>query len=89
MSASSPDPRHPRCSIPTLAVVVPAADRPASLERCLSALGAGSCVPDELVVQQGPAGAGPAAARNLGAAATRAEVLVFVDSDVEVRPDAL
>jgi GT2 family glycosyltransferase len=55
----------------------------------LAALRAGSRAPDELVVQQEPAGAGPAAARNLGVAATRADVVVFVDSDVEVHPDAL
>jgi GT2 family glycosyltransferase len=42
-----------------------------------------------MVVQREPVGAGPAAARNLGAAATRADVIVFVDSDVEVHPDAL
>lgn len=32
---------------------------------------------------------GPAAARNLGAAASVADVLLFIDADVEVRPDAL
>lgn len=36
---------------------------------------------------QGPAG--PAVARNRGAAAARGEVLIFVDSDVVVAPDAL
>ena len=71
MPASSPDPRHPRGSAPTLAVVVPATDSPPALERCLAALEAGSRTPDELVVQREPAGAGPAAARNLGAAASR------------------
>jgi GT2 family glycosyltransferase len=70
-------------------VVVPATDSPASLERCLAALEAGEYRPDELVVQREPAGAGPAEARNLGATATEATVLVFVDSDVEVHPDAL
>jgi GT2 family glycosyltransferase len=70
-------------------VVVPATDRPESLERCLAALRSGTRAPDELVVQREPAGSGPAAARNLGAAATKADVLLFVDSDVEVHPDAL
>jgi GT2 family glycosyltransferase len=70
-------------------VVVPATDSPDSLERCLAALSAGSRSPDELVVQREPAGSGPAAARNLGAGATEADVLVFVDSDVEIHPDAL
>jgi GT2 family glycosyltransferase len=89
MPASFPDPRRPPGSDPTLAVVVPATDDPGSLERCLAALEAGSRAPDELVVQRDPAGIGPAAARNIGAAATRADVLVFVDSDVEVGRDAL
>lgn len=89
MPASSQDPRTPRGSAPSLAVVVPATDSPAGLERCLAALEASSRAPEELVVQREPAGAGPAAARNLGATATQADVLVFVDSDVEVHADAL
>lgn len=89
MPAPSPDPRHPRGFAPSLAVVVPATDSPDSLERCLAAIRAGSRSPDELVVQREPAGSGPAAARNLGAGASEADVLVFVDSDVEVHPDAL
>ena len=36
-----------------------------------------------------PAGAGPAAARNRGAARAGGDVIVFVDADVEVHPDAL
>jgi GT2 family glycosyltransferase len=55
----------------------------------LAALEASEYPPDELVVQREPAHSGPAAARNLGAAATTADVLVFVDSDVEIHPDAL
>jgi len=75
--------------VPTLAVVIPATDDPPSLERCLDALRAGDRNADELVVQRQPAGAGPAAARNLGSAEATAEVLVFVDSDVEVDTEAL
>lgn len=74
---------------PTLGVVVPAGDAPPSLPRCLAALQAGDRVPDELIVQSKPAGAGPAAARNAGARGLDADVLVFVDSDVEVHADAL
>jgi len=73
----------------TLAVVIPATDRPATLERAREALAAGRRTPDEVIVQCDPAGAGPAAARNSGAGATAADVLVFVDSDVEVDAEAL
>jgi GT2 family glycosyltransferase len=89
MPASSPDPRPARGSAPTLAAVVPATDRPPTLQRCLAALEAGTRKPDTVAVLAEPAGAGPAAARNLGAAGCEADVLVFVDSDVEVHPDAL
>jgi len=89
MPDPTPDPRHPRGSAPTLAVVVPATDRPATLERCLAALAAGDLAPEALIVQRDPAGSGPAAARNRGAAAAEVDVLVFVDSDIEVHPDAL
>lgn len=72
-----------------LAVLIPASDDPPTVERCVAALEAGERPPDELVVQREPVGGGPAAARNAAAASSRAEVLVFVDSDVEVHPDAL
>lgn len=73
----------------TLAAVIPATDAAPALERCTRALRAGGRAPDELIVQRGPEGAGPAAARNAGAARSSGEVLVFVDSDVEVHADAL
>lgn len=72
----------------TIAVIVPASDDPPTLERAQAALEAGSRTPDRLLVQRGPA-TGPAAARNRGAATSGADVLVFVDADVEVHPDAL
>jgi len=74
---------------PTLAVVVPATDDPPTLERCLTAIRTGDRQPDELMVQREPSGTGPAAARNAGSEETTAEVLVFVDSDVEVSAEAL
>jgi glycosyltransferase involved in cell wall biosynthesis len=40
-----------------------------------------------VIATQGPVGAG--AARNLGAAATDADLLLFVDADVAVHPDAI
>jgi GT2 family glycosyltransferase len=89
MQVSSPAARPRSGTSPTLAVVVPATDRPATLERCKSALEAGERQPDELMLQLEPAGAGPAEARNAAAAECKADVLVFVDSDVEVHPDAL
>jgi GT2 family glycosyltransferase len=89
MPVSSPAATTPRGTTPTLAVVVPATDRPPTLERCRSALEAGSRPPDQLKLQVEPAGAGPGAARNAAAARCEADVLVFVDSDVEVHPDAL
>jgi Glycosyl transferase family group 2 len=72
-----------------LAAVIPAGDRPPTLDRCIAALEAGERRPDELIVQSNPADAGPAALRNAGAASAEGELLVFVDSDVEVHPDAL
>lgn len=41
------------------------------------------------VIRLGDAARGPAFARNRGAEAARGEVLVFVDSDVRIAPDAL
>jgi GT2 family glycosyltransferase len=89
MPVSPSEPSRPPGSAIALAAIVPATDRPASLERCLAALQRGERSPEETIVQEGPPGAGPAAARNLAAARTAADVLVFVDSDVEVHPDAL
>lgn len=74
---------------PTIAAIVPATDGAPSLAGCLAAIEAGARRPDEVIVVRDPAGSGPAAARNLGARRAAAEVLVFVDSDVEVHEDAL
>jgi GT2 family glycosyltransferase len=74
---------------PGLSAIVPATNAPASLERCVTALQRSLGPDDELIVITEPAGDGPASARNAGAARAAREVLVFVDSDVEVHPDAL
>ena len=74
--------------MPTLTAVVPATDAPATLARCLVAIRAAAEAPEELIVVSEPAGVGPAAARNDGAARAQGDVLVFVDSDVVVAPDA-
>jgi hypothetical protein len=72
-----------------ITAIVPATDSPPSLERSLQAIRAGLRAPDELVVVTEPRGAGPAAARNAGARRAGGELLVFVDADVVVHPDAL
>jgi GT2 family glycosyltransferase len=72
----------------TIDAIVPATDDPPTLERALAALEAGTRKPDQLLVQRGSA-TGPAAARNRAAAESDADVLVFVDADVEVHGDAL
>ena len=71
-----------------LTVVIPATDSPPTLARCLAALGR-SDQPHVVEVVTTPAGSGPAAARNAGVARSGGDVVVFVDADVEVHPDAL
>lgn len=76
--------------MPGLAVVIPATNRPATLDRCREALAAAGAGNGEVVVVDGPPGAGPAAARNRGAESRAdADLVVFVDSDVAVHEDAL
>ncbi|MDN5857305.1 MAG: glycosyltransferase [Pseudonocardia sp.] len=71
--------------MPTLSVVVPATDRPPTLARCTAAL-AGA---DEVVVVDGPRELTVCEARNAGARRATGDVLVFVDADVVLAPDAL
>jgi hypothetical protein len=73
---------------PTLAAIVPATDRRPTLQRCLAAIRAAQESPDQLIAVTDPPESNAAAARNRGAARTSADVLVFVDSDVIVHPDA-
>ncbi len=75
--------------MPALSAIVPATDRPQTLAACRRALDAAAEPPEEVLVVDQPHGAGPAAARNAGAARAGGEVLVFVDSDVEVHGDAV
>jgi GT2 family glycosyltransferase len=67
-----------------LSVIVPATDAPATLDRCLAAIRGATDPPEEIIVVAQPANAGPARARNLGAANARQPILVFVDADVLV-----
>lgn len=72
-----------------LGIVVPATDSPPTLGRCLAALRASDDPPDEVVVVDGPPSLSAAEARNVGVGRTSADVVVFVDADVAVHPDAL
>ncbi|HEX4901306.1 MAG TPA: glycosyltransferase [Acidimicrobiales bacterium] len=72
----------------TLSVVVPATDDPPTLDRCLASLSASDDRADEVLVVTDPS-LSASAARNDGAARAVGDVVVFVDADVEVHPDAL
>ncbi|HZR91449.1 MAG TPA: glycosyltransferase [Gaiellaceae bacterium] len=74
-------------SVPTtLSAIVPATNAPPTLEACRDAIQAADEAPEELIVVL--EGAGPADARNRGAARAAGDVLVFVDADVVVHADA-
>lgn len=77
-----------RDRLPTLSVVVPATDAPPTLGRCTAAIAAAEEPPEEVIVVDGPPGLSAVAARNVGVARARGEVVVFVDADVEVHADA-
>jgi hypothetical protein len=72
----------------SLSVIVPATNNPATLQRCLDAIGLAESPPEQLIVVREAAAAGPAAARNSGARDASGDVLVFIDADIEVHPDA-
>ncbi|MFL5950539.1 MAG: glycosyltransferase family 2 protein [Gaiellaceae bacterium] len=71
-----------------LSAIVPATDKPVQLERVVSAIRAADDAPDDVIIVDEAPQAGPAAARNLGAARAAGDVLVFVDSDVVPHTDA-
>jgi len=71
-----------------LTAIVPATNRPATIERCVDAIRRADDPPEELIVVEEPPKSGPAHARNLGALEATGDILVFVDSDVIVHRDA-
>jgi Glycosyl transferase family 2 len=70
-----------------LSAIVPATNRPLTLDRCLAGIRCASQPPEEVIVVDQPENGGPALARNLGAIRARGDVLVFIDADIEVHPD--
>lgn len=74
--------------MPRLSAIVPATNRPPTLERCLAAIRGAAEPPEELIVVTDAHAPGPAAARNEGARRASGDVLVFVDADVVPRRDA-
>ena len=72
----------------TLSVVIPATNRPATLNVAVEAVERAAPA-EELIVVDSPPDVGPAAARNLGARRAEGDVIVFVDADVEVHEDAI
>ena len=68
-------------------MIVPATDTPSTLDRVVARVEATVGPQDEVIVIR--SGRGPAAARNAGAQIAKSQILVFLDSDVEVHPDAL
>jgi GT2 family glycosyltransferase len=71
-----------------LAAVVPATKNPPTLAACLAAIRAAENPPRQVIVVREPADAGPAALRNAGVRDAAADVIVFIDADVEVHTDA-
>jgi Glycosyl transferase family 2 len=71
-----------------LSAIVPATNEPPTLDRCVAAIRTAEEPPEEVIVVSEAPAPGPAAARNEGAARATGDVLVFVDADVVVHPDA-
>lgn len=71
-----------------ITAIVPATNRPLTLDACIVAIESAADAPEELVLIEEPFGLGPAHARNLGAQQASGDLLVFVDSDVAVHANA-
>ena len=79
----------------TVSIIVPATNQPPTLGRCLGALRSVLGDQDEIIVVDSeetadhvPIGS-PAELRNIGAQRAKGDVLLFVDADVVIHPDAL
>lgn len=70
------------------AAISPATNNPKTLARCLAAIEQATAAPEDVIVVKDPALRHPALARNAGARKAVGDVLVFVDADVTVHPDA-
>lgn len=73
---------------PVFSIIVPATCPAPTLARCLAAINAARTTRDEVIVVDDGGPAGPASARNRGAATASHGILVFVDADVEVEREA-
>ena len=71
-----------------LTVIVPATNRPETLPRCLAAIEQAAAALEQVIVVDDASIRHPGLARNAGARQAVGDVLVFVDSDVTVHPDA-
>jgi lipopolysaccharide/colanic/teichoic acid biosynthesis glycosyltransferase/GT2 family glycosyltransferase len=72
----------------SLTAIVPATNDPDGMDRCVAAIHAAAEPPEEIILVEDPAEGGAGGARNAGARAASSDVLVFIDADVTVHPDA-
>jgi glycosyltransferase involved in cell wall biosynthesis len=71
-----------------ISAIVPATNRPSTLDACIAGIESAADGPEELIVIEEPGELGPAKARNVGASRASGDLLAFVDSDVAVHHDA-
>ena len=69
-------------------MIVPATNKPETLRQCVAAIQHAIAGPEQLIVVDDPSIKHPGLARNAGARQATGDVLVFIDADVTVHPDA-